>query len=108
MMAKIQNDDVELSQSYQNTLQLTALLTFPLMFGLCFLAHPFVYVVLGSKWVPSAELISILSLAFLLYPIHAINLNVLQVKGRSDLFLKLEIIKRRFYLSYLCLLFPLV
>lgn len=94
MMAKIQNDDVELSQSYQNTLQLTALLTFPLMFGLCFLAHPFVYVVLGSKWVPSAELISILSLAFLLYPIHAINLNVLQVKGRSDLFLKLEIIKK--------------
>src|SRR5699024_5858265 len=50
--------------------------------------------ILGEEWLPAALFFQILSLAMMLYPIHAFNLNILQVYGRSDLFLKLEVIKK--------------
>ncbi|NUZ10665.1 lipopolysaccharide biosynthesis protein [Pseudoalteromonas sp. McH1-7] len=94
MLTNIQSDINKFEEIYLLTLRLAALIVFPLMVLLSISAEPFINTFLGAKWLPASELLSILSLAFMLYPIHAINLNLLQVKGRSDIFLKLEIIKK--------------
>ena len=107
MLSNIQNDVNKFEDTYLLTLRLAALVVFPLMAGLSISAEPFISIVLGSEWLPAAELLSILSLAFMLYPIHAINLNLLQVKGRSDIFLKLEIIKKSLITIMLVITIPL-
>ena len=49
---------------------------------------------IGEKWLPSVQYLQLLCFVGMLFPLHALNLNMLNVKGRSDLFLKLEIIKK--------------
>ncbi|WP_272582102.1 MULTISPECIES: lipopolysaccharide biosynthesis protein [unclassified Providencia] len=94
MLSSIQNDENRLNAAYLLTLRLSAVVIFPILFGLGTIADPLIPELLGIEWKPAALLASILAMGFLLYPIHAINLNYLQVKGRSDLFLKLEVIKK--------------
>lgn len=107
MMSQLQHSDHKLETAYLLTLRLSAVVIFPLMFGLAVIAQPLINVVLGDSWQQAAALVSILSVGFLLYPIHAINLNLLQVKGRSDLFLKLEIIKKIITTIILVITIPL-
>ena len=64
------------------------------MIGLAAIAKPFVLLVLTEKWFNVILILQIICIAQMWYPVHAINLNILQVLGRSDLFLKLEIIKK--------------
>ena len=64
------------------------------MCGLAALSDPLVEVVLGEKWHYTATLMVPLCFCMMWYPIHAINLDLLKVKGRSDLFLRLEIVKK--------------
>lgn len=94
MLSSIQNDEQKLNSAYLLTLRLSAVVIFPILFGLGTIADPLIPQLLGPEWKSAALLASILAMGLLLYPIHAINLNYLQVKGRSDLFLKLEIIKK--------------
>lgn len=94
MMSHIQDDKLALEKAYLLTLRLAGVVIFPIIVGLGIVAEPLFIIILGKEWQPAAELMSILCLAYMLYPIHAINLNLLQVKGRSDLFLKIEIIKK--------------
>ncbi len=94
LLSSMQDDTKRLEQSYLITLQFAAFIIFPVMLGISIIAEPLIDILLGKEWQGSAEYISIISIAFALYPIHAINLNMLQVKGRSDLFLKSEIIKK--------------
>ena len=69
-------------------------------------AYPLVELLIGEKWRFAATLIIPLSFTMMWWPIHAINLNLLQVKGRSDLFLKLEIIKKTIGVTVLVLSIP--
>lgn len=94
MLSSIQNDENRLNAAYLLTLRLSAVVIFPILFGIGAIADPLIPELLGIEWKPAASLASILAVGLLLYPIHAINLNYLQVKGRSDLFLRLEIIKK--------------
>ena len=68
-------------------------LSFIIMFGLAAMAQPLFYVLFGEKWLPSVPIFQALCLAYSITPMHIINQNVLKVKGRSDLFLKTEMIK---------------
>ena len=70
------------------------LVTFACMLGLAAVARPLILILIGEKWLPAVTYLQILCFGGMLYPLHAINLNILQVKGRSDLFLRLEIIKK--------------
>lgn len=87
-------DDERLRDVYTRFLRTSAFVIFPLMLGLAALSRPIVLVFLNEQWLYSATLLPVICLSMIWYPIHAINLNVLQVKGRSDLFLKLEIWKK--------------
>jgi O-antigen/teichoic acid export membrane protein len=70
------------------------LVVFPLMVGLAILAKPLVSVVLGDHWLPSVPFVRLLCVIGAFWPLHVINLNVLNALGRSDLFLRLEILKK--------------
>ncbi len=70
------------------------LITFVLMLGLAAVAEPMIITLIGEKWRPSIIYLQMLCFAGMLYPLHALNLNMLKVQGRSDLFLRLEIIKK--------------
>lgn len=70
------------------------LVAFTCMLGLAAISKSLVIVLIGEKWMEAASFLQIICFSGMLYPLHALNLNILQVKGRSDLFLKLEIIKK--------------
>lgn len=107
VLCTIQDDDDRLRNAYRRFLRMSGFVIFPLMIGLAAVAHPFILLVLTDKWEFSATLLQILCLSMMWYPIHAINLNLLQVKGRSDLFLKLEIWKKAIGITILCVTIPL-
>ena len=94
VLCKMQDDDVKLRENYRKLLRVSAFIIFPVMCGLAGAAYPSVVMVIGKKWSYAAVLLVPICLAKMWYPIHAINLNLLKVKGRSDLFLRLEIIKK--------------
>lgn len=94
ILCTLQDDDDRLRSVYRRFLRLSAFIIFPLMIGLAVLAKPLIILFLKEQWAFTATLLSIICFQLMWYPIHAINLNLLQVKGRSDLFLKLEIWKK--------------
>ncbi len=94
VLSSIQDDKERLKAAYKRVIKVTMLLTFTLMLGLAGCAKNFIYVLIGEKWMACVPMLQILCFSMMLYPLHAINLNMLQVQGRSDLFLKLEIIKK--------------
>ena len=107
VLCSIQNDIDRLRGVYRKFLKLSAYVVFPLMTGLAAVSFPFIRIVLGEKWIFCAVLLQIICFSMMWYPIHAINLNLLQVQGRSDLFLRLEIIKKAIGISILFLTIPL-
>jgi O-antigen/teichoic acid export membrane protein len=94
VLCEIQDERERLVSSYKRVIRSTMLVAFACMLGLAAIAKPLIVVLIGEKWLLSAEYLQIICFSGMLYPLHAINLNMLQVKGRSDLFLKLEIIKK--------------
>lgn len=107
VLSTIQDEDTRLASAYRRFLQLSAFIVFPLMLGLSAVADPFIRLTLTDKWAGSIYLLQIICFSLMWYPIHAINLNLLQVKGRSDYFLKLEIYKKIMGISVLCVTIPL-
>ena len=106
VLSSIQDDDEKLSSSYRRLLRTSAFIVFPLMCGLAAVSYPLIKILLGEKWMFAATLIVPLSFSLMWNPIHAINLDLLKVKGRSDLFLKLEIIKKIFSTIVLIISIP--
>ena len=107
VLSSIQDNDKKLEETYRKFLCLSAFAVFPLMIGLLAIADPLIRFFLTEKWTGMVFLLQILCLSQMWYPIHAINLNLLQVKGRSDLFLRLEIIKKTLGVFILCVTIPL-
>lgn len=106
VLCSIQDDDERLREDYRRLLRLSAFIIFPMMCLLAGVAYPLVELLIGEKWRFAATLIIPLSFTMMWWPIHAINLNLLQVKGRSDLFLRLEIIKKIIGVTVLVLSIP--
>ena len=93
-LSEIQDDKTRLVNAYRKIIRTTMFITTSLMFALAGVAHPFIYCLVGPQWDQAATFLPLICISMSLYPLHAINLNMLQVQGRSDLFLKLEIIKK--------------
>lgn len=107
VLCSIQNEPERLADIYKRFLRLSAFVVFPLMVGLAAVADPLIRLLLTDRWVGAIYLLQIVCFAMMWYPIHAINLNLLQVKGRSDFFLKLEVIKKIQGVIVLCATIPL-
>lgn len=102
VLSSLQKEPERLRKNYLKFLDLATFLVFPLMTGLLALTKPLTYLLLTEKWNGIIILLQILCLAMMWYPVHAINLNILQVLGRSDLFLKLDVIKQAISIGILC------
>ena len=106
VLSKVQNDDELLRNAYRKMLRCSAFVIFPVMVMLSALAKPFIVILITDKWIDSVLLLQIICFSMMWYPIHAINLNLLWVKGRSDLFLRLEIWKKVLGLTVMACTLP--
>lgn len=106
LQCEMQDDDERLNASFIQYLRMSCYIIFPLMTVLGVLAEPLVRLLLTDKWLPSAELLSILCFAYMWYPVMVINNQILNVKGRSDYFLRAEIIKKVVAIGILCATLP--
>lgn len=94
IMAEVQSDKERLVHVYREFVKLVSFFTFPAVFLLGVLAKPFILVVLSEKWIDSVPFVQIFCLVNIVVPANVINLNLIQVYGRSDITLKAEIIKK--------------
>ena len=94
LFSKIKEDNKKLKSTYLKVIGLSMFIMSPVMVFMGVLAKPLIIFLLTDKWIEVVPYLQILAICGLLYPIHSFNLNILKVKGRSDLFLKLEIIKK--------------
>ena len=106
LLCEFQTEEDRLRYVYRKYLRLSAYVIFPLMTGLAVVAHPLLIALLTEKWEGAVVLLQILCIAMMWYPIHSINLNILQVKGRTELILNLEIIKKIVLVIVLCITIP--
>lgn len=102
-LSEIQDDDFRLKAAFKKIMQVLAFLNFPLMLGLIVVAQPLVQVVFSDKWLPAVPYIQLVSISGAIYAIQFTNLTILRVKGRSDLILKVEIVKKAMILGVLLL-----
>ena len=107
IFCSIQDDDTRLIAAYRKLIRVASFVIFPIMFFLVSIAKPLIVILITEKWLPAVDLFRILCFVGIWYPIHAINLNILQAKGRSDLFLRLEIWKKVLGISVLIVTIPL-
>ena len=94
LFAAIKNDDVRLKSVYKQIMKMVTFILAPTLIIMGVMGTPLFRFVLTEKWLPAVPYFQILCISGVLYPFHAYNLNILNVKGRSDLFLKLEIVKK--------------
>lgn len=92
----VQDDQNKLNEILLKYVSMTAYLLFPLMVGIGVLSKPLILCLLTDKWLPIVDMVTIICIASIWHPISYINWQMLKVKGRSDLSLKTEIIKRIF------------
>jgi O-antigen/teichoic acid export membrane protein len=107
VQCRLQDNNERLSINFHEYLGMSCYIIFPLMVGLAIMAEPLLLLMLTEKWLPVADLLSILCLAYMWYPVMLINCQILNVKGRSDYFLRAEIIKKVFSIGILILTIPL-
>lgn len=94
VLSKLQDDTDKLKSGYRKILKLSSFVIIPALVTLGVLAEPALLALVGEKWLPSAPMLQLLCLSGLTYHFSTINLNMLLVLGRSDLGLKLEVIKK--------------
>lgn len=94
ILSKISGDIPKLIRVYRRMIKTAAFVIFPLMLGILSLANPIIKVLLNEQWNDCILILQLLCCALIWQPISFINLSILKVMGRTDIILKLEIIKR--------------
>lgn len=94
VLSEIQDDKQRMVEGYRKVIKMTMFVTAICMISLGAVADPLIYCLIGPQWHEAATFLPLICLSMSFYPLHAINLNMLQVLGRSDIILYLEIIKK--------------
>jgi len=89
-----QDNKKRVKEMVRRAIVTSSFLVFPMMVGLAVVAEPMIKIVLTDKWLPAAPFLQIFCASYALIPIHTANLQAINALGRSDVFLKLEIIKK--------------
>lgn len=93
-MSKVQEDKSRVRDMTRRAIKVSTYIMMPIMTGLAVCAEPIIRLVLTEKWLPAVFFLRFFCFTYAMYPIHTANLNAIKAMGRSDLFLKLEIIKK--------------
>lgn len=102
-LSTVQDDKPRLKSLARRSIRTSAFLLLPMMAGLAAVAKPLTLVLLGEKWLPAVPFIQICCFSYAFWPIHTTNLSAINAIGRSDVFLRLEIIKKCYGLAILAL-----
>lgn len=93
-MSNEQNDKKRIVRIMRRSIKVSSFVLFPLMIGLAVVSTPLIRLMLTEKWLPCVPYLQVICIQFMLQPIQTANLQAIKALGRSDLFLKLEIIKK--------------
>ncbi len=93
-LSKIKGDLERLKDGYRKILEINSLIIFPAMIGMILVAEPTIILLIGEKWIKSVPILQLLAISGMINHVHAINLNILKVVGRTDLILKISLIKK--------------
>lgn len=93
-MSRAQDEPETVKGMTRRAIKTSTYMIAPMMMGLAFVGEPLVRLILTEKWLPSVPYMRIFCITYMFYPIHTANLNAIKAMGRSDLFLKLEIVKK--------------
>jgi teichuronic acid exporter len=94
LFSKVQDDIPRFRNAYKQIMQIVLFIITPIVILMALLAKPLIILLFTDKWIAVVPIFQIICFTGVLHPIHKYNLLVLQVKGRSDLFLKLEVVKK--------------
>lgn len=89
-----QRDETRLAGMLRSTVRMGSFLMFPMMFGLAAVSEPLIRLLLGEAWRGAAPYLAICALGYSVWPMHIANLQAINARGRSDLYLKLELVKK--------------
>ena len=103
VLSDLQKDEGRMLAAYRKVIKVTMFVTAICMFFMAGVAEPMMYCLIGPQWHQAASFLPLICISLSLYPLHAINLNMLKVMGRSDIYLILEIIKKVIAVGPLCL-----
>jgi len=92
--SKIQDDLTQLKSTMRKSMQVCIYIIAPMVIGISAVAEPLIRVLFTEKWLPAVPYLRIFCITYMFYPLHTANLNAINAIGRSDIFLKLEIIKK--------------
>lgn len=106
LFSEIQDNDIRLKNVYVLIMQQVLFWVAPILIGAAVLAEPLFRFVYTEKWLPAVPMFQILCVVGIMYPIHVYNLSILNVKGRSDLFLKLELVKKIIAITCIFIVLP--
>lgn len=93
-MSQVQDDSARVKSMTRRAMKTSTYVIAPIMMGLAFTAEFVIRLLLTEKWMPCVPFLRIFCITYMFYPVHTANLNAIKAMGRSDLFLKLEIVKK--------------
>lgn len=102
-----QDDRNRVKEIMRRAILTSSFFVFPMMIGMSVVAEPLVKIILTEKWLPAVPFLQIFCISYMLIPIHTSNLQAINAMGRSDIFLKLESIKKIIGLIILGISLPL-
>ena len=94
VMSNSQDNKERVKQMTRRAIKTSTFIMAPLMMGLAFCSESIVSIVLTDKWLPCVPFLRIFCITYMFWPVHTANLNAINAMGRSDYFLKLEVIKK--------------
>ena len=102
-LSNIQDNEERMVAAYRKVIKITMFVTAICLLSLGAVSEPLIICLIGDQWLEAASYLPLICISMSLHPLHAINLNMLQVQGRSDIFLYLEIIKKVISVGPICL-----
>ena len=103
VLAQVQDDKERMVNGYRKIIKTTMFVTAVVLVSMGAVAEPLLYCLIGPQWHQAATFLPLICITMSLYPLHAINLNMLQVQGRTDIFLYLEILKKILAIGPVCM-----
>ncbi len=93
-LSQLQDDKKRMTEAYRRIIKITMFVTVNLMFCLGAISDPLIYCFIGPQWYEAASFLPLICVSLSFYPLQAINLNMIQIQGRTDIFLIIEFIKK--------------
>lgn len=103
VLSQVQDDEERMVLAYRRVIKTTMFVTAIVLILMAAVSEPLIYCLIGPQWHEAAKYLPFICISMSLYPLHAINLNMLQVQGRTDIFLYLEIVKKIIAFGPICL-----